>query len=188
MTDETYPYLREAPAQLYNEIAINLAEGEWRECGLVKLLQLLAKGSATRDRWRVEPEEPKEPKDDDWYPGQLVGYDADKGTHTIFYDDGSQEEVDLAKEKYRLVYQLKPPALAARRAPPRPSEAAPPAEILPATSSSWMRLPALAAAPPGGQGGWHVRRRDHRRRLHRRCCRARALEDHRLSHHARGRR
>ena len=61
----------------------------------------------------------KGPKDEDWYSGQLVGYDGEKGTHTIFYDDGSQEEVDLGKEKFRLVYQLKPPALAAARAPPR---------------------------------------------------------------------
>ena len=78
----------------------------------------------------------KEPTDDDWYSGQLVGYDADKGTHTIFYDDGSKEEVDLQKETYRRVYQLQPPALAVARRAPRPNF----------TDASYISWPVVAAA------------------------------------------
>jgi len=54
----TPEHLRSPPARLYNEIAMNLAEGEWREAGLLKMGQQLAKGSATRERWVCEPTEP----------------------------------------------------------------------------------------------------------------------------------
>ena len=56
---ETPAHLSAAgPARIYNEIAMNLAEGEWREAGLLKMGQQLAKGSATRERWRCELVEP----------------------------------------------------------------------------------------------------------------------------------
>jgi len=45
-------------AQLYNQIAENLAGGEWREVGLAKMALQLAKGSGQREQWVVAVDEP----------------------------------------------------------------------------------------------------------------------------------
>ena len=58
-TRDKYPYLMDSPARLYNEIAMNLAEGEWRECGLIKMGEQLVKfGGAWRGRGVVAPDAP----------------------------------------------------------------------------------------------------------------------------------
>ena len=45
-------------AGIYNEIAMNLAGGEWRNAGLIGLIREIFKGGGTREQWRVEPNEP----------------------------------------------------------------------------------------------------------------------------------
>ena len=50
-------HLKTGTARIYNEIAMNLAGGEWRKAGLVKMGEQLAKGSGKREQWRVEPGE-----------------------------------------------------------------------------------------------------------------------------------
>lgn len=47
-------------AKLYNEIAMNMGGGEWREAGLAKMVRQLCKGSGARHDWRVEPEQDDE--------------------------------------------------------------------------------------------------------------------------------
>ena len=59
-TKEHYPYLMNPPARLYNEIAMNLGEDEWRECGLLKMGQQLGKLRKPRSHWVREPAEPAE--------------------------------------------------------------------------------------------------------------------------------
>jgi len=39
-----------------------------------------------------------------WFTGEVAGYDAEKNTHHIIYEDGDQdEEMNLAQEKFRVV-------------------------------------------------------------------------------------
>jgi len=45
-------------ARLYNEIAMNMAGGEWREAGLAKMARQLCKGSGTRELWKAAIIEP----------------------------------------------------------------------------------------------------------------------------------
>ena len=45
-------------AKLYNEIAMNMGGGEWRESGLAKMAKQLCKGSGTRKEFTFEPDEP----------------------------------------------------------------------------------------------------------------------------------
>lgn len=40
------------------------------------------------------------PLDDAWYKGRVESYDAGFRKHRVKYDDGDEEEVDLAKEKF----------------------------------------------------------------------------------------
>jgi len=57
-TEQHFPFLSTpGPLRLWAEIAMNLAEGEWRACGLIKMGQQLAKGSGTCEQWRVETED-----------------------------------------------------------------------------------------------------------------------------------
>lgn len=43
-------------------------------------------------------------KDDEaWYTGSVTRYEAHKGLHLVEYDDGDEEEVDLAQEKYEVL-------------------------------------------------------------------------------------
>ena len=45
-------------AGIYNEIAMNLAGGEWRTAGLAGLVRAIYKGGGSRKQWLVEPMEP----------------------------------------------------------------------------------------------------------------------------------
>ena len=47
-------------AGIYNEIAMNLAGGEWRNAGLIGLAKQILKEGGRSERWRVEPQEPNE--------------------------------------------------------------------------------------------------------------------------------
>lgn len=38
-----------------------------------------------------------------WYTGSVSRYDAHSGRHLVEYDDGDEEEVDLAAEKYKVL-------------------------------------------------------------------------------------
>uniref|UniRef100_A0A0E0M117 DNA mismatch repair protein n=1 Tax=Oryza punctata TaxID=4537 RepID=A0A0E0M117_ORYPU len=40
------------------------------------------------------------PLDDAWYEGKVEGYDVGSRRHRVMYDDGEEEEVDLASERY----------------------------------------------------------------------------------------
>ena len=57
-------------AQLYNEIAMNLGGGEWREAGLAKAARQLCKGSGTREQWTAAVRE----EDDLWSSAQGDGH------------------------------------------------------------------------------------------------------------------
>ena len=53
-------WLLKGDANVYKQIAIALKGGAWREAGLAKLAQALAKGGGDREAWRASPEEPPE--------------------------------------------------------------------------------------------------------------------------------
>lgn len=41
--------------------------------------------------------------DEAWYTGSVTRYDTHSGRHLAEYDDGDEEEVDLAQEKYEVL-------------------------------------------------------------------------------------
>jgi DNA mismatch repair protein MSH6 len=41
--------------------------------------------------------------DDAWYTGSVASYDVDSGKHLVEYDDGEEEELTLAQEKYEIL-------------------------------------------------------------------------------------
>uniref|UniRef100_A0ACD5YI65 Uncharacterized protein n=1 Tax=Avena sativa TaxID=4498 RepID=A0ACD5YI65_AVESA len=49
------------------------------------------------------------PLDKVWYGGRLDAYDEGSGRHRVMYDDGEEEEVDLAKEKFEWAAEAPPP-------------------------------------------------------------------------------
>ena len=53
-------WLLKGDSNVYKQIAIALKGGAWREAGLAKLAQALAKGGGDREAWRASPEEPPE--------------------------------------------------------------------------------------------------------------------------------
>ncbi|KAI5057949.1 hypothetical protein GOP47_0027964 [Adiantum capillus-veneris] len=79
---------------LQNPPALNKdAQCKWRDIRLsfVDPLQLI--GCKCKVYW---------PDDKDWYTGIIRGYDAEVGTHHVFYDDGDKEDLILSKERVRL--------------------------------------------------------------------------------------
>ncbi len=59
-TEQRYPYLCEAPARLYNEIAMNLCESEWRTAGLIRLAMELTKCRSTTEKLAIHKSTHKE--------------------------------------------------------------------------------------------------------------------------------
>ena len=51
------------------------------------------------------------PKDNEWYSGTVGEYNAIEKSHTVVYDDGIIEVLDLSQEKYRLMNEKKRKAM-----------------------------------------------------------------------------
>ena len=37
-----------------------------------------------------------------WYGATVIAYDEESGKHTVEYDDGEQEQVDIGADRYRI--------------------------------------------------------------------------------------
>jgi hypothetical protein len=44
------------------------------------------------------------PDDDDWYRGEISEYNAGTRKHCVAYEDGDEEWVDLAQERFEFVH------------------------------------------------------------------------------------